>query len=69
MRCYICDKALNEPSYNSDHQDYDPCDECNTIINELVDGYKDQTTADEDDFNEESPGEQYNLFEEEDYDD
>lgn len=48
MRCYICDKSLDTPIYNEDHQDYDPCPTCMVIINDLVEGDKDKTVADED---------------------
>lgn len=30
---------IDEPQYNSDHKDYEPCETCLTIIQELVAGY------------------------------
>lgn len=42
MRCYICNKVIDEPTYNQDHQDYDPCDTCRVIIEDLLASYEDQ---------------------------
>ena len=49
MRCYICDKVLDTPNYNEDHKDYEPCETCMAVINDLVEGDKDQVTAADDD--------------------
>lgn len=50
MRCYICDKQLTEPQFNSDHQDIDPCQTCLDVIQDVLDGYRDKPSAAEDDF-------------------
>lgn len=55
MRCYICDSVIGEPHFNHDHEDFDPCDYCMMIINDLVGGWKDSAFADDDDFGEEDP--------------
>ncbi len=47
MRCYICNKAIETPNYNSDHEDYEPCDECQAVIRDTLEGYLDQPTAPE----------------------
>ena len=39
MRCRICDSAIENPKYNSDHKDYDPCTTCLEIINEVFEDY------------------------------
>lgn len=49
MRCFICDRVIDEPQYNSDHKDYEPCDTCLTIIQELVAGYDEDVFYDIDD--------------------
>ncbi len=49
MRCHICDRPLDEPRFNSDHQDYEPCDSCLFVINETLEGFKDNASAAEDD--------------------
>lgn len=36
MRCYICDKAIKSPEFNSLHKDIDPCGECLEVINDLL---------------------------------
>lgn len=50
MRCYICDVVIAEPRFNSDHDDYEPCEHCLAIIHDTLDGYVDQPSAAEDDF-------------------
>ena len=35
-RCYICDKPLKNPEFNSLHKDIDPCVECLEVINDLL---------------------------------
>lgn len=45
MRCYICNRVIDEPHWNSDHQDYDPCDPCRVVIEDLLASYKDQTST------------------------
>lgn len=48
MRCYICDKVIDDPIYDENHQDYQPCEGCMAIINDLVEGDKDNVTAADD---------------------
>jgi hypothetical protein len=50
MRCYICDSALSEVHYNSDHQDYEPCGFCLEIIKDAIGS--DVASAREDEFGE-----------------
>ncbi len=59
MRCYICDKALSEPNFNTDHDDYEPCDECQAVILDTLKGYEDQAAAGEDEFAETPPTNDY----------
>lgn len=53
MRCYICDKALTEPNWSTDHDCYDPCVECLEIIQDAVG--QDKASATEDDLPEPEP--------------
>lgn len=41
MRCYICDKVLEDEhvSYNEDHKDYEPCQTCLKIIEDIIAGF------------------------------
>jgi hypothetical protein len=39
---------LADPHYNSEHKDWDPCESCLTVINDLLAGFKDQPAAEED---------------------
>ncbi len=32
MRCHICDSLLSSPTWNSLHEDYDPCPTCLEMI-------------------------------------
>ena len=48
MRCYICNRVIDEPSYNQDHQDYDPCDPCKAVIEDTLAGYGDQPSVPDD---------------------
>jgi hypothetical protein len=50
MRCHICNRVLPDPQFNTEHQDYDPCSTCLTVIQDTLDGFKDKAAADEDDF-------------------
>ncbi len=50
MRCDICDHSLSEPRWNADHEKYEPCDECLTVIYDTIGAYRDKPSADEDDF-------------------
>lgn len=47
MRCFICDRVLEEPRFNMDHDDYEPCETCMAVINDTLDGYKDNAIQDE----------------------
>ena len=49
MRCHICDKVMTKPVYNKDLKGYEPCDTCLDIINDLLNDFKDQPFAAEDD--------------------
>lgn len=35
-RCYICDKPIKSPEFNSLHKDIDPCGDCLEVINDLL---------------------------------
>jgi hypothetical protein len=48
MRCYICNSILEDPQYNLDHEDYDPCPTCLAVIEDVF-GYADQPAAGEED--------------------
>lgn len=50
MRCYICDKILEEDQvqFNQDHEDYDPCPSCLYAIEDLVAGYRGQPDPEDD---------------------
>lgn len=50
MRCYICDRALTTPSFNSDTQGYEPCETCMEVIHDTLASFLDKPSADEDDF-------------------
>jgi hypothetical protein len=52
MRCFICDVAIAEPSFNSDHDDYEPCSYCQEIIKDAIGA--DKASADEDELGDES---------------
>ena len=43
MRCFICDRVIDEVQYNSDHKDYDPCETCLAVITDLVQGYDEES--------------------------
>lgn len=58
MRCHICDKQLAEVSFNSEHQDIDPCPTCLDVVQDVLDGYKDKPAAAEDDL----PDEELHFF-------
>lgn len=52
MRCHICNKVLETPNFNADHDDYEPCDACLLVINDTIAGFTDKAAADEDAFGE-----------------
>jgi hypothetical protein len=45
MRCYICDRVLNEPKFNPDIAAIDPCDTCMAIIEDTLAGFTDKPAA------------------------
>lgn len=48
MRCHICDVVLAEPTWNSEHEDWDPCETCKAVIQDTLDGFNDRPAAAED---------------------
>lgn len=48
MRCHICDRVLDAPSFNSDHEEYDPCEPCLLVIQDTLDSFEDKPYAEED---------------------
>lgn len=52
MRCFICDRILNEDQvhYNEEHEDFDPCPTCQQVIDDLLAAYGDQASIAEDEF-------------------
>ena len=48
MRCHICDRVLDEPQWNSEHEDFEPCPPCLLVIQDTLDGFRDKPYADED---------------------
>ena len=68
MRCHICNKTLSQPNFNTDHDDYEPCEECLAVIIDTLESYTDQATASEDEFGEtplETEYLQYTMLDEE----
>ncbi len=53
MRCFICNVAIEKPQFNSEHDDFDPCETCKQVIADTVAGYEDVVAADEDEFGDE----------------
>lgn len=51
MKCYICDATLAEPIFNRETNAYEPCGTCMAVIHDTLDGYKDNPSVAEDDFN------------------
>jgi hypothetical protein len=49
MRCHICDRPLNEPKFNPEVGNYDPCDTCIEVIEDTLASYTDKPAATEDD--------------------
>lgn len=62
MRCHICNRVLETPKFNNDHQEYDPCDVCLEVIEDTVAGFTDKASADEDAFVEEPIEVNYGLY-------
>ena len=48
MRCFICNAVIDEPVFNNDHQDIDPCDICKYAIEDILAGYGDSPAAPDD---------------------
>lgn len=49
MRCYICNAIIEEPQFNADHKDYEPCEHCLLIVEDTLASYEDRPSAGEDD--------------------
>lgn len=49
MRCYICDRVIDEPNFNSDHEDYEPCDSCLRVIEDTLASFESRPAVAEDD--------------------
>ncbi len=64
MRCYICDCALEEVNFSSDHNTFDPCGYCLAIIEDAVGNFRDKASADEDDFSDDSLTAYLNMWDE-----
>lgn len=48
MRCHICDANLENPTWNRDHEEYDPCGTCLIAISEVFgDRPEDEMTDEE----------------------
>lgn len=41
MRCYICNRVIDEPQFNAEHKDIDPCDPCKAVIADTLAGFGD----------------------------
>jgi len=41
MRCYICNKAIDDPEWDRLHNDFSPCGGCQAEINDLLESYRD----------------------------
>lgn len=52
MRCYICDKLLEEPSFSRAYGSWDPCTTCLQVVADILAGYLDTPAAEEDAFGE-----------------
>lgn len=48
MRCFICDRVIDEPNFNADHNDYEPCETCQRVIEETVGQFEARPSVDED---------------------
>jgi len=55
MRCHICDAALSEVHYNSDHEDFEPCVPCLTVVEDTLAGFTDKPSAEEGELGGEDP--------------
>lgn len=49
MRCYICDRVIDEPEFNRDHQDIEPCKACRAVIEDILAGYGDRPSIPDED--------------------
>lgn len=50
MKCHICDAGLNEPKFNPDIGNFEPCDTCMAVIEDTLASYLDLPAASEDEF-------------------
>lgn len=49
MRCFICDAAIDNPKYNRDHEQWEPCGTCLEVISDTLGAFKDQVVWVEED--------------------
>lgn len=62
MRCHICDRQLDDPKFNRDLDEWEPCDTCLAVVADTLAGYLDTPAAEEDAFGELfSPDDHYCL--------
>jgi hypothetical protein len=69
MRCFICNVAIEKPQFNSEHDDFDPCETCKQVIADTVAGYEDVVAVDEDQWAEPDGPEFAYDYEDEDWED
>lgn len=49
MRCHICDRVIDDPKYNPDLGEIDPCDICMEVIEDTLAGFTEKPSASEGD--------------------
>lgn len=49
MKCHICDKEDSLITYNKFTKEFSPCNECQSIIQETIEGYEQPDLFDEND--------------------
>jgi len=49
MRCYICDSAIAEIQFNSDLDQFEPCEHCLQISLEAAGSFQDKPYAEDED--------------------
>lgn len=47
MKCHICDSNLENPTYNRDFDDFDPCPRCLAIIADVFNDRPEDEMSDE----------------------
>lgn len=62
MRCYICDRVLSDPHFNSEINGYEPCDTCMAVIHDTVGSFEDRSAVAEDELSEDSVLEAFHLL-------